>query len=198
MIINFDSGKATEHKTLSIIGDELGYKSINNLILKHYNVTCEIDHIILTRKHIYVVETKNWNGKVEGSQKDIQWKYYSNNSYYTKLNPITQNQKHINLLVNKYRLPKSTIINLVVYSNDADINGVQYEEKDNLKILKQKDLKRFISDKEGKDTSIFTNLEVDELKRKIKAQKSNDNVRRKHIRDCIIMSNRFNSKIALC
>lgn len=194
MIIKLESGKTTENKTQSIIGDELGYKSVNNLVFKHHNVTCEIDHIIFTQKHIYVVETKNWNGKIEGSQEDLQWKYYSDKIYYTKLNPIIQNQKHIDLLARKYGLPKSALISLIVYSNDADISEVQYETKDNLKILKQKDLKQYISDKEDKDIKIFTNIEVDELKRKIKSQKCNDKVRKKHIRECTIMSSRFNSK----
>ncbi len=67
--------------------DERGYSS-------------EIDHILITRGGIFIIETKSNKGTIRGSEKDEFWRFLKDNSpgwRYFK-NPILQNQGHISHL----------------------------------------------------------------------------------------------------
>lgn len=46
------------------------YVSINNITLSGSNGTTQIDHVIVSRFGIFVVETKNMEGWIYGSEKD--------------------------------------------------------------------------------------------------------------------------------
>ena len=61
------------------------------------NKTSQIDHILLTERGIFVVETKNYAGRIYGSEKQREWTQvlaYGNtkNKLY---NPVMQNGTHI-------------------------------------------------------------------------------------------------------
>lgn len=78
------------------------YHILQNVILEYApNRTTEIDIVCLTRKGIYVIEVKNYKGKITGKQEDHQWTQqvgYKNPKTYSFYNPVRQNQTHINTL----------------------------------------------------------------------------------------------------
>ena len=73
---------------------------INNLVLLGDNgVSHQIDHILIRPNGIFVIETKNYYGLIEGKEEDSFW----TRSYFVKgkvkkatfHNPLKQNQSHI-------------------------------------------------------------------------------------------------------
>lgn len=55
----------------------------------------QIDHILITRSGIFVIETKNYQGTIKGSRDDTKWMV---NGKRTMYNPVRQNRTHINAL----------------------------------------------------------------------------------------------------
>lgn len=103
------------------------YIIFNDLLLQNGNKTSQIDHIILCKKGIFVIETKNYGGYISGNEFDKMWtqKIGRRKTEFEFLNPIIQNKGHIeairqNLNINN-RIP---IISVVVFSTKGNINNV--------------------------------------------------------------------------
>jgi predicted RNA-binding Zn-ribbon protein involved in translation (DUF1610 family) len=80
------------------------YKILNNLIIKGRKVTSQIDHIVISPYGIFVIETKNYNGWIHGSEDSEYWvqTFYRHKTKFR--NPIKQNWGHIYAL--KENLPE--------------------------------------------------------------------------------------------
>lgn len=71
---------------------------INNLLLNvGENKTSQIDHILINPNGIFVIETKNYSGRIYGQENQLEWTQVFNygrvkNKLY---NPIKQNKTHI-------------------------------------------------------------------------------------------------------
>lgn len=67
-------GRAAEQKTgrlLKKLCKKSGAKMLNNIYLPLYNGTCEIDHLVIGKFGIFVVETKGISGSVSGEGKKL-------------------------------------------------------------------------------------------------------------------------------
>ncbi|MDU5263500.1 MAG: nuclease-related domain-containing protein, partial [Clostridium celatum] len=91
------------------------YKIINNLLLKTSRGTTQIDHIVVSRYGIFVIETKNYKGIITGNEYDDSWNQILFNNKEVLRNPIKQNNGHIKALKDaiptlKYKKIKSIIV----------------------------------------------------------------------------------------
>jgi len=81
--------------------DKDKYKVINNVIIPSIDgKTAQIDHIVVSVYGIFVIETKNYNGWIFGSENSQNWTqiiYKTKNQFY---NPILQNKGHVKALQN--------------------------------------------------------------------------------------------------
>ena len=124
-----------------IVGSKLfnlpsDYLILNDVLIRRPNgSTTQIDHIVIAKSGIFVIETKNYSGKVYGSENSEYWKEYFNwfsrvwykyghhSESYSFYNPIKQNQGHINalrkLLSSYENLP---FFSIVVFSNEAELH----------------------------------------------------------------------------
>ena len=94
-------GEEGENLVASILDKDTKYhRLINNLVLLGDNgVSHQIDHILIRPNGIFVIETKNYYGLIEGKEEDSFW----TRSYFAKgkvkkatfHNPLKQNQSHI-------------------------------------------------------------------------------------------------------
>ena len=94
-------GEEGENLIASILDKDTKYhRLINNLVLLGDNdVSHQIDHILIRPNGIFVIETKNYYGLIEGKEEDSFW----TRSYFVKgkikkatfHNPLKQNQSHI-------------------------------------------------------------------------------------------------------
>lgn len=97
------------------------YKVYNDLLIRNGGYTTQIDHIVISRYGVFVLETKNIHGKVYGSGKAEFWKQYLPDIGYKRYgftqehqirNPIWQNAGHIKTL------------RRLVFGNDIPIYGL--------------------------------------------------------------------------
>ena len=89
----------------------------------------EIDCILISRRGVFCIETKNWVGHIKGNDEDEYWvQTYDDpdmkNRYHK--NPVTQNEGHCaileRLLDNKY-----PVDNIIIFANLEDGLGINSE-----------------------------------------------------------------------
>lgn len=71
---------------------------INNLVIKvDENKTSQIDHVLINENGIFVIETKNYSGRIYGRENQLEWtQVLKFGKVKNKLyNPIKQNKSHI-------------------------------------------------------------------------------------------------------
>lgn len=101
---------------------------INNLYLKNQEgKSCQIDHIVINKNGIFVIETKNYSGIIYGNEERHYWT--QSLSYgrkkYKLYNPVKQNAKHIYMLkkVTDIKIP----IRSIVVFTQGNIEQIQSE-----------------------------------------------------------------------
>ncbi len=57
--------------------------------------TSQIDHIVISRQGVFVIETKNYSGWIFGSESSKYWTQVQYRKKYQFYNPILQNQGHV-------------------------------------------------------------------------------------------------------
>ena len=82
----------------------------------------QIDHIVINKKGIIIIETKNYAGVIIGRETERHWIQiaYGKKKYF--MNPIIQNQFHITIL--KEFLPEKhpNIFSIIVFSSKSELN----------------------------------------------------------------------------
>lgn len=82
--------------------------------------TTQIDHILISKKGIFVIETKHFDGWIFASPSSKTWTQVFYSEKYSFQNPLLQNYKHVKATQDSLRFvaPKY-IYNIVVFSGDA-------------------------------------------------------------------------------
>lgn len=119
-----DKGKLGERSVAKRLKrlDKNKYKVINDVILKTSRGTSQIDHLVVSNYGIFVIETKNYQGWIVGSENADNWQQIIYNKKNFFRNPIKQNYGHIkaieeNLKVNN----KIEYISIIVFMNRCDL-----------------------------------------------------------------------------
>lgn len=90
---------------------------INDLVLEIApGKTAQIDHVVINQNGIFVIETKNYSGRIYGNESQMQWTQVLNygkvkNQFYS---PVKQNQTHI-YAIQKILNQNATIHSIVVF-----------------------------------------------------------------------------------
>lgn len=92
------------------------YLTINDVMIKNKDITHQIDHIVISKYGIFVIETKQYNGYIVGNEYDKNWK--QNKKYYIN-NPIHQNYGHVKALEEVLGLPENYFLSIVCISSTA-------------------------------------------------------------------------------
>lgn len=96
----FDRGKQGEwfvNDNISALPE--GYHVINDLLIRFGSYqSCQIDHVVVSTKGIFVIETKNLNGTIVGDGNKDYWTQYLGGKDFNLYNPEKQNNGHINCL----------------------------------------------------------------------------------------------------
>ena len=83
------------------------YKVINDLMLPTSYGTTQLDHVVISRFGIFVIETKKYTGFIYGGENAERWTQNIWGKKYSMLNPIRQNNTHVKAL--GYHLKKLNI-----------------------------------------------------------------------------------------
>ncbi|HIG80204.1 MAG TPA: NERD domain-containing protein [Verrucomicrobiales bacterium] len=92
----------------------------NNVTLTTVNGTTQIDHILIIPSGIFVIETKHYSHWVFGTPEQKEWTQVHFKMKNRFLNPLKQNQGHINALKKLFKLPDDNFHNIVVFTGSAE------------------------------------------------------------------------------
>ncbi|EPJ0794777.1 nuclease-related domain-containing protein, partial [Vibrio vulnificus] len=111
-------GEFLVNKLLSQLPDS-DYTLVRNVTLPTDDGTTQIDHIVVSRFGIFVVETKNMKGWIFGSKSQKQWtqKVYRHSSKFQ--NPLHQNYKHVKTLESLLAIDCEKLHSVVVFIGDS-------------------------------------------------------------------------------
>lgn len=99
--------------------DKENYHLIKNVTLPTEDGSTQIDHIIVSKYGVFVVETKNMKGWIFGSPNQKTWtqKIYKHTSKFQ--NPLHQNYKHTKTLESLLGLNDQQIHSVIVFIGDS-------------------------------------------------------------------------------
>jgi Nuclease-related domain len=94
---------------------------LNHLTLPIEGGTTQIDHVLVSRFGVFVIESKHYSGWILGTEKQAQWTQVFFNRTFKFQNPIRQN--HLHVLAVRHLLdflPPDVIKSIVVFTGDAE------------------------------------------------------------------------------
>jgi len=107
--------------------DKNDYHLIKNVTIPTEDGTTQIDHIIVSRFGVFVVETKNMKGWIFGSERQKTWTQQIYKSKHKFQNPLHQNYKHTKTLEAALGLAHEKMISVVVFVGDSTFKTVMPE-----------------------------------------------------------------------
>lgn len=113
---------------LSEIASKYNGYLINRLIFEDkYNkkYSTDIDHILITRGGVFVIETKNYSGIVVGKEDEDEWVCLKKGNRKNEVfrNPIKQNQLHIRNLKKVFNVNPPKMTSVVIFVR-TDITSI--------------------------------------------------------------------------
>lgn len=132
------------------------YKLLEDIMIKREKRTTQIDHILISRKGIFVIETKDFSGKIIGDEDSkfwIQKLNFKENHFYS---PIKQNYGHVKA-VEEIIGRKNICMSLIVFTNKSNIKKVKTETP----VIQVKKLTKYI--KKYKSDIRLSKEEVEEF-----------------------------------
>lgn len=86
--------------------------------------TTQIDHIVISRNGIFVIETKNYKGWIFGNEKQKQWTQSLYRRKFKFQNPIHQNYKHVKAVQSLLGIRQNLIHSIVVFVGNSQFKTV--------------------------------------------------------------------------
>lgn len=124
--IKGEIGEVQVNQALSTLNVQ-DYHLLSNVIIKKSDgSSSQIDHLIVSKYGVFVIETKNYSGVIIGREHDYKWQHIFNKfTKYKFLNPIIQNKGHIEAL--KQILPgyaDNIYHSIIVFTGKANIDNL--------------------------------------------------------------------------
>ena len=116
-----NSSEALVRQTIQNYFQSPNYHLLNHITLKHGSSTTQIDHILVSRFGVFVIETKNYKGWIFANANQATWTQVLFKAKFKFQNPIHQNHRHV-IAVRELLdfLPQDAIKSVVVFSGDAE------------------------------------------------------------------------------
>lgn len=97
------------------------YIVLNNIMINSSRGSHQIDHIVISKYGIFVIEMKNYYGLITGDEYKDKWtQHLGKNKYYFN-NPIHQNYGHIKALEELLQMDNGKFISIICISNQAKV-----------------------------------------------------------------------------
>jgi hypothetical protein len=131
------------------------YHLIKNVTIPADGGTTQIDHIIVSRFGVFVVETKNLKGWIFGKEGDAYWtqKIFRHSEKFQ--NPLRQNYKHTKTLGEILGIPDDKMRSVIVFTGDSTFKTEMPEN-----VTRPGGYIRYIR---SKTTPVLTDSEVTQL-----------------------------------
>lgn len=135
------------------------YHQLHDVTLPTEDGTTQIDHIIVSKFGVFVIETKNMSGWIFGRASDLNWTQSFRNHKKPFQNPLRQNYKHTKELNALLGVGEDKIFSIVVFTGDAEFKTQMPEN-----VMHGRRLVRYIK---SKDTALLSESEVQRFLLKI-------------------------------
>lgn len=146
--------------------DPKHYRVINRFLIDTIDLFSRIDHIVIAKSGIFVIKTNDYQGTIKGDENDKEWIQALFGLKLRFINPVEQNEKHINYLkklLSDY--PDAHFVSIIVFSEKAKINA----KTERAKIIYSQDLGNVIS---SYKKSVFSEEECKKIFDQIAAAKA--------------------------
>lgn len=95
------------------------YRLIKNVTMPTADGTTQIDHILVSKYGIFVIETKNMKGWIFGNAQQKQWTQKIFKQSHKFQNPIHQNYKHLKTLEGCLKIAPEHLHSVIVFIGDS-------------------------------------------------------------------------------
>lgn len=133
------------------------YHLLRNVTLPTEDGTTQIDHILVSKYGVFVIETKNMKGWIFGSPHQKQWtqKIFKHSNKFQ--NPIHQNYKHLKTLETSLDIPSQNMHSVIVFIGDSTFKTdmpenvtyaggcIKYIKSKDIEVFTQEQVSEFIS-----------------------------------------------------
>ncbi|CAM2919329.1 NERD domain-containing protein [Moritella viscosa] len=162
--------------------DNQQYELFKNVTLPTEDGTTQIDHILLSPFGLFVIETKNMQGWIFGSERQAKWTQQIYKHKTSFQNPLRQNYKHTETLRELLELPKEAVHSVIIFTARAEFKTTMPA---NVGYINQ--AIKFIK---NHDQVYFTELQRIELAYKLAAKKLQPSIKThvahiKHVKEII-------------
>jgi len=123
-------GYLGERKVRRILNSFRGpeYAKAHDILIPGGRDTTQIDHVLVSKHGIFVIETKNYSGLIRGAESREIWTQEfqgQRNSSFHFYNPLMQNQIHIRALRNILRkYPGIPYYSIVAFANGSSLQPI--------------------------------------------------------------------------
>jgi len=118
------SGEFVVNLAIKLFLDKNSYHLLRDVTLPAGDGTTQIDHIIVSRFGVFVIEAKNMAGAIYGRENEKKWtQAFGPKNKFKFMNPLHQNYKHTATLAELLALPKEKLISIVIFVGDAKLKS---------------------------------------------------------------------------
>lgn len=147
-------GEAMGSLAHKMLLDKSIYRELNNVTIPTPDGTTQIDHVIVSRYGIFVIEAKNMSGWIFGDEKSAQWTQSFPGGKFKFQNPLRQNYRHTKCLSDFLGVEHSKLHSVVMFWGETSFKTPMPEN-----VLD----KGYTSYIKSKADVLFSDEEVDEL-----------------------------------
>jgi hypothetical protein len=120
LVLSQNRGEASVRNIIVSNFHPPNFHLLNNITIPFQNGTTQIDHILISTKGVFVIETKTFSGWIFGDESSKQWTQIIYRVKSKFQNPIHQNYHHVKAVEELLDfLPKEQIHPVVVFTGSA-------------------------------------------------------------------------------
>lgn len=113
-------GEGLVNFTNSAVLDETIYTPVKNVTLQLSDgSTTQIDHILVSKYGLFVIETKNMKGWIFGGEHQKQWTQQNFKQKHQFQNPLHQNYRHIKALEEILEVPPTALTSVIAFVGEC-------------------------------------------------------------------------------
>lgn len=113
-------GELKVHNALTFVLDAKHYNVLSDLILPLGSSTTQLDHLVVSRFGIFVIETKNMSGWIFGGSDQRRWtQVHKGGKRHSFQNPLRQNYAHVKAVQDILGVDDQVLHNFVVFTGTA-------------------------------------------------------------------------------
>lgn len=108
-------GETQTELTQRLLLDSEQYHFFHDILIPDDQGSTQIDHVIVSKYGVFVVETKRRDGWIYGTESDEKWRWVFFNKKGSFQNPLRQNYRHTKSLAKYLQINHDKIHSLVVF-----------------------------------------------------------------------------------